>query len=100
MIDAPNVSILHLDGPRGSHRAELRKKHTCSIAADAMNFCPFPQSLRDQAWLAVGVGLLAAHGIRAQLRRINWSGTNRHVFFLDQGGILWNCQVSGCTDLS
>ena len=26
----------------------------------AMNFCPFPHSLRDQVWLAVGVGVPAA----------------------------------------
>lgn len=25
----------------------------------AMNFCPFPHSLRDQVWLAVGIGILA-----------------------------------------
>ena len=28
-----------------------------------MNFCPFPHSLRDQVWLAVGIGILAVVGI-------------------------------------
>jgi hypothetical protein len=67
--DSPYIfaSCVHEFSPRFSQSRAVQKNICGQLGA--MNFCPFPHSLRDQVWLAVGVG--------APARRRGWAGRQR-----------------------